>query len=341
MALMPGLLARPHVLALPAMMGWTVLLVRAREDGRAPPLWAGGVMCLWANLHGGFFAGLVLAGALAVEAVWQARGRMDVVLGWMGFLAFSGLMALATPHGAAGLLFPLHMMALTQKSGIQEWAPPDFSGFEPLVLILPAVLFLGLVGRARLPLFRVLVVLGLAYGALRHARLGLQLAVFGFLILAPFAVVPGNAASARPAGRGRERERAALAALLLALTVVRLAMPLERAEDAMAPRSALAAVPASVLGTPVLNEYHLGGFLIFNGVAPFIDSRADLYGDRRLEEYAVIAAGQDSAVVRALEEWKIGWVIAAPGSALATWFEGRAGWQRAYGDGFAVVFVRG
>jgi hypothetical protein len=277
-----------------------------------------------------------------VEAVWQSRFRRDVVLSWMGFVGFSTVMTLATPHGPAGVLFPLHMMALTQKSGIQEWAAPDFSQFEPLMVILPAVLLLAVAGWARLPWFRVLVVLGLAYGALRHARLGLQLAVFGFLILAPFAAAPAAApVAASSVMRDRRREGVVLAALLLVLAGARLAIPLERAEDVMAPRSALAAVPADIRARPVLNEYHLGGFLIFNGVAPFIDSRADLYGDRRLEEYTAIAAGQDGAVARALEGWKIGWVIASPGSALAGWFEGRAGWRRVYGDGFAVVFARG
>jgi len=344
MALMPGLLARPHVLALPVMVSWTVLLVRAREEHRTPPGWAPMLMCAWANLHGGFLAGLVLAGALAVEAVWQAGFRREVVLSWTGFLGFSVVMTLATPLGPAGLLFPLHMMAQTQKAGIQEWAAPDFSGFEPLEVILLAALFVGLTGRVRLPWFRVLLLLGLVHGALQHARLQLQLAVFGFLLAAPFLAMPsGRAVPAVRASTGPRcrRDGLVLIVLMLALAGGRLAMPLERAEDRMAPRSALASVPAEVRATPVLNAYQYGGFLIFNDVPVFIDSRADLYGDRRLEEYAAIAVGQDTAVEKALAGWKIGWVIAPPGSALAGWFEGRAGWRRIYEDGFAVVFARG
>ena len=45
-------LARPHLLALPVLALWTVQLMKARERGRAPPLWLLPVMTVWANLHG-------------------------------------------------------------------------------------------------------------------------------------------------------------------------------------------------------------------------------------------------------------------------------------------------
>src|SRR5437588_12185833 len=47
--LIPMLLARPHVLAWPLLAFWTLLMLRAREQHRAPPLYAAGLMILWAN----------------------------------------------------------------------------------------------------------------------------------------------------------------------------------------------------------------------------------------------------------------------------------------------------
>ena len=68
----PGLLARPHVLALPILAIWCVRLFDARDRQDAPPLALALMMTLWANLHGGFAFGLALTLPLAVEAVWEA-----------------------------------------------------------------------------------------------------------------------------------------------------------------------------------------------------------------------------------------------------------------------------
>src|SRR5258708_14988719 len=59
----PPLLARPHVLAFPAMLRLVACLVRAVEQRRAPKPLLLLAMLLWANLHGGFTLGLMLCGA--------------------------------------------------------------------------------------------------------------------------------------------------------------------------------------------------------------------------------------------------------------------------------------
>src|SRR4029079_1132580 len=56
------LLARPHVLVMPVMLAWAYGLLSASERGRAPSFWLLPLIALWANLHGGFVFGLVLAG---------------------------------------------------------------------------------------------------------------------------------------------------------------------------------------------------------------------------------------------------------------------------------------
>ena len=95
-------------------------------------------------------------------------------------------------------------------------------------------------------------------------------------------------------GRNVDRARKARARLGLAvlgfaiLIAVRLMLPIVRGDDPVSPVTALAHVPRFVRETPVLNDYAFGGFLIWNGVKPFIDSRADLYGDIFLENYADI-----------------------------------------------------
>ncbi len=68
-ALIPMLSARPHVLTWPLLALWTWLMLRAREQGRAPPLVAALLMTLWANMHGGFVFGLAIAAAFGFEAL--------------------------------------------------------------------------------------------------------------------------------------------------------------------------------------------------------------------------------------------------------------------------------
>src|SRR3954466_2691876 len=67
--LLPMLLARPHLLTWPLLAFWTWLMLRARQEDRAPPLPAALLMSLWANLHGGYVFGLVIAAAFALEAL--------------------------------------------------------------------------------------------------------------------------------------------------------------------------------------------------------------------------------------------------------------------------------
>src|SRR3954447_17868621 len=59
--LIPMLLARPHVLTWPLIAWWTWLMMRARQHNRAPPLAWALLMILWANLHGSFVFGLLIA----------------------------------------------------------------------------------------------------------------------------------------------------------------------------------------------------------------------------------------------------------------------------------------
>ena len=58
-------------------------LVSARARGAAPSVLLLPLMTVWANLHGGFLIGLVLAGALAVEAVFDPACRpTDPIRSW-------------------------------------------------------------------------------------------------------------------------------------------------------------------------------------------------------------------------------------------------------------------
>jgi hypothetical protein len=335
-----GLLARPHVLALPVLALWAELLFAARERDRTPPLAAAGLMILWANLHGGFAFGLALIGPFALEGLWlaPAERRASVFVDWARFGLASLAAALITPFGIEGLLFPLKLLNLSYLAEIKEWQPENFAHPGPLELALLALIGLALLKPLRIAPMRVLLLLGLIHMSLQHIRHEMLLAMLAPMLLAqPIAEALDTRASTARAGCG-----AAWGALALALVLIgaRLAAPIVRGDSATAPMAALAAVPAELREKPVLNSYAFGGYLIYDHLRPFIDGRADMFGDAFLRQYARIQAGEPQAVEEALRRRDVAWTIFAPDQRAVAQMDHEPGWRRLYADAYAVVHVR-
>jgi hypothetical protein len=335
----PGMLARPHLLVLPVAAFWTIGLLRAREAGRAPPPWLPLMMALWANMHSSFLVGLVIAGALALEAgldfkTWRRR----TLLGWAAFLALSGLATLATPHGVDGLVFPLRVLNMKTLPVITEWQGPDFMKLSPLEIAILGGLFIAFWRGVRLTAVRALILLGLVHMSLQHVRQEVLVGVIAPLILAePLGRALGAAAAARLGWRLPAPQTALGVGLFLAAVVGRLLDPEVRVDGPTAPITALAHVPAALRGQPVLNAYDFGGYLIFKGVRPYIDGRADMYGDAFVANDDLIQRGGQAAIAGALSRYRIRWSILSPGLPLVGVLDRTPGWKRLYTDKFAVV----
>ncbi|MFO1249331.1 MAG: hypothetical protein U1E93_14200 [Alphaproteobacteria bacterium] len=327
-----SLLARPHMLALPLLAIWTAGLAGAREKQKAPSCWLIVAMPLWANLHGSFAFGLALAGALAVEAIIEDRKQ---VIGWGIFLIGATLSCLATPFGIAGLLFPFKLSAMHGLGHIGEWQASDFSQVSPFAIALLTALFVLGSGKLKVPAIRLLILLGLVWLALSHGRHQMLLGVTAPILLAP------SLAKAWPAKSESFKPVFALlaAAGFAVLILARVAMPVVRSDDPISPVTALAHVPRFVRETPVLNDYAFGGYLIWNGVKPFIDSRADLYGDIFLQNYAAITAPDKDALAATLAFYHVRWTIFRADQPVVKLLDATPGWRRFYTDKLAVVHV--
>lgn len=328
-----SLLARPHMLALPLLAVWVAGLANAREKDRAPSWWLVAVMPLWANLHGSFVFGLALAGALAIEAVLQ-QGKKSAP-DWALFLLAATAASIITPFGFHSLLFPFKLSAMQGLAHIGEWRPSDFSRITPFAIALLAALFVLGRGQVKLPPLRLLLLLGLTWMALAHTRHQMLLGVCAPILLA-------EAFGQMWPAKG-EKQPALFATLaaggLVALMAARLAIPLARGDDAISPATALAHVPRFVRETPVLNDYSYGGYLIWNGVKPFIDSRADLYGDIFLRDYSAIISPDKDALAAALAFHRARWTIFPAEAPVVKLLDATPGWRRFYSDKLAVVHV--
>jgi hypothetical protein len=90
----------------------------------------------------------------------------------------------------------------------------------------------------------------------------------------------------------------------------------------------------------VLNDYGFGGLLIFSGIRPFIDGRADLYGDEDLLAYSAIAGGRGNALDTALCRYDIAWTMFPPSGLVPELLDRTPGWHRLYSDKNVVIQVR-
>lgn len=336
------LLARPHVLVLPVMIAWTNGLMTASERREPPSFWLLPLIALWTNLHGGFLFGLVLVGAFALDAMWNATPaqRPSLALRWMAF----GIGALAaccvTPYGWGSILAASKILGLGELLRlIGEWMPVDFSHFGAFQLAVFALIGAALANGVRLPPPRIALVLGLLYMALSHVR---NVEIFALLL--PLVVLAPAAAQFGLQAAGVARLRAvpavALLAALCALTSA-VAMSARIAPPAVQSPAAAVDVLKAHNVKRVLNDLPFGGYLIWRQVPVFVDGRAELYGEAfDVAYYRALQLKDVDGFIGLLQTYDIDAVMLQPSTPAVQLLDRTAGWQRVYADDNAVVHVR-
>jgi hypothetical protein len=116
--------------------------------------------------------------------------------------------------------------------------------------------------------------------------------------------------------------------------------PLPMHDTTSMPVSALAAVPAEVRALPVFNGQVYGGYLILQGVKPFIDGRVDMYPKSLVDAYLQVRRGDPPAAKALFEKYQVAWTILPPGLPLVATLDANPAWRRVYADSGAVVHVR-
>ena len=187
-----------------------------------------------------------------------------------------------------------------------------------------------------LPLFDVVLLVGLAVMALKTARYHIA-----FAAVATPIVAEQLADIVSPYGFARKRVNLIIAAtaatVLLSLTVRRVrAAPTEFGEDM--PEEGVQALLAS----PVSNErgfnyFDWGGYLIYEGVETFVDGRMEPFLDGTLQRYVEVERNGDLAW---LESEQVRWILDKPENRLSLAPRGRDSWQVGYRDNTCVLWLR-
>jgi hypothetical protein len=338
--------ARPHVFGLLLLVVWLDALVDARQKDRAPVPAMALLMVLWANLHGGFVIGLVLAALLAGEAMFDAKDTPSLLRaarGWGLFIALTLLAALATPGGVSGVLLSFDLMRMPfALSMISEWKSPDFQYPQPLEAWLLLVFLGALSAGVRLPVTRIAILLLLLHEALAHRRFTEILGLATPLLVAPALAMQlrtiGLAWPDRPPATPTRNQAWGLALAGIAIAAATVALfrsDLTNASHRFAPSAAVQFARDHHLAGPVFNNYEFGGYLIFSGIAPFVDGRADLYGDAFLKR-----AATPSELPALLQQYSVAWTLLDPDDARVALLDHLPGWRRVFTDDIAVVHAR-
>ena len=332
--LIPMLSARPHVLTWPLLALWTWLMLRAREQGRAPPLIAALLMAIWSNLHGGFVFGLAIAGAFGLEALVASADKARALRQWLIFGAACVVAVFINGNGVEGVFHPLRFTQLQMLPLIEEWRPSTPSTAPFAFGVLAITLALIAWKRPRLPWVRWLLLAGLLGLALLQVRHQAMLAIVAAMLLPE--------GFARREGQPNLPSRSLWiilggAALIVA---VRAVVPLRPPENEANPWHLIAQVPPQLRSQPVLNGYSMGGPLILSGIRPYVDGRGDMYGDALVVDYARIAEGDPEAFDAAVRRWNIRWAILPKESKLIPLLERSPDWKLLRRDGVGAIYVR-
>lgn len=348
--LIPHIMPRPHILALPITVFWTIQMIEASESQKSPPLLLALFMAFWVNMHGSFAIGLAFIVFFGAEAVFLTAGneaRLRLARSWGIFFLASAAACVLTPHGIEGLLLPFKLTGQTYMvDTIAEWASPNFHGFQPLEVWLMLFIGLALFKGMTLPLFRLVFILGLIHLSLKSVRFSPDLLAFlaPMALAGPFArqlnSVPNFSFKSLYPNNLRHGLMAVLyLGSIMAFLSYRTNIESLQSKQVRRVLSTLQSEKA-VLGN-VLNSYAYSVYMIHEGFPVYIDSRGELYGDKFMKDYFDTITFKNGAqgFEEKIKKYNIGWTFFESNLPVNAFLEIHPGWRKLYTDKYVTIFL--
>jgi len=273
----------------------------------------------------------------------DAKLRISLALRWAAFGVLALVASCCTPYGWGALLASQKILELGSALPlIMEWKPTEFGGLGAFEICLLLGIGLSLFRGIKLPPTRILLLLGLLHMAFAQGRAVEILALLAPLVLAaPLArQIGGDVTVARGVPPTRRVLFAGVAMALVAGTVAYTSAHRFEPHVHSAPVAAVTELKKYNF-TRVFNDYDFGGYLIANGVAPFIDGRTELYGEKFFVDHnAASGLMEPDNLFRLLDQYHIEATLMRTQSAATKLLDHMDGWQKVYSDDIATIHVR-
>jgi hypothetical protein len=360
---------RPQMFSLLFASIFISFLDRYLRQEQMPSIWwLVPLMILWVNMHAGFAFGLVLI-VLAIAGLllnWFLLRKDSFTEVWRGIGPLGGLLLVCgaavclNPNGPRLYSYPLEtLFSRSMMRYIEEWKSPDFhqASFQALALLILATFSALALSNRRARPAQLLILAATAWAALRSGRNVVFFALVAMPLLAEHSrdwlasqgwdrwlTAPENSGS-----KNASASKLVLNFFLLGIILATSALAVVRAV-AKQPATELQEYPAGAIDfivaerppQPIYNEYVWGGYLIWRlypDYRVYIDGRADVYGDKLVEEFLEVRDGRPNWR-GPLENHGIRTVLIKPDAALASLLQTDSNWRKVYEDKQAVVFSR-
>ena len=305
-----------------------------------PPL-----MCLWANLHGGYIIGI------AVLALWsvQHKFRSSVVVPIVCAVAAT----LFTPNGFHGWWYPFTYAGSGNASMVflQEWQSPNFhlSMYLPLLVAVCVICTVGVLGVFPGALGfaysgGVILFLALALRSARHSPL-FGVALVPVLAVAVVTRLPFLSAVMRrysPPIVGSFLSLAVVVVMLVAPKVAPVAPQLGVLPNQVGVPQKSVEYLRSKAPQPLFNEYAWGGYCIYSLFPEwkvFIDGRADVHGDPAMHRYHNVLSAR-AGWQEVLQKFDIRYVLVSPAAPLADALARSSEWRKVISSDHETLFEK-
>ncbi len=361
---------RPQMLSLVLSSVYLFVLERYRTRPESRSVWVlVPLMLLWINLHSGYALGLVIIGIYVIAEIAEVllarssshrASETDAkeASSWRTMalvLVLCLLVVPLNPNGATMYVYPFETLtSRTMQAYIQEWFSPDFHliQFQPFAWLILATLGATALAGKRLRVVEVALLLVFGYAALRSARNIPFFALAAAPVLAEQLWAIVETRGWRAALESKTAPSPAANVLNWSIVVLVVVAGLGRVASVIAsqpaverekfPAAAVDYIASQQWSAPLYNSYQWGGYLIWRalpGERVFIDGRADVYGDKFIDEFLnVYRAGPNWSA--GLERYHVGLVLIEPYAPLAGELGHDPAWSKVYADSQALVFKK-
>ena len=342
----------------------SIFLVLLEASVRRPGLlwWTPPLMLLWVNLHAGYpiglaFMALFLTGEALEAAIFpDLRSEALPRLKRLSLVLVVCLLVVPlNPNGWRIYPYPFETLrSAAMHRFIQEWFSPNFH--DPTYLPLLGMLLALLVGLAYSPvrprlrdILLLLVTIPAALRSIRHIPI-LVLVLVPVLSALAEGWLRQRGSLLLERGSSLPSRRILLLNALVLLAFVSFALgrvghviaTQKDTEARQFPQAAVTFLEQQRPPGPILNHYNWGGYFIWKlypQYQVFMDGRADVYGDRLMDQFAATYYLTDDWRLP-LQQWGIRTVILPPDAPLITALKSGNQWKQIYADPQAVILSR-